>query len=182
MLPVTNSSTDELRWFAVQTRHRHEKRIAERLGRSEIETFLPVHRAVHRWRNGVNAQIEIPLFPGYLFTRVRASQRVPLLRQPGVIAIAASSSSPTPIADSEIAQIRRAAETVRAEPHPYLAIGQRVKIISGALAGVEGILLRKKNELRVVVSIDIIMRSIAVDVSEFDIEPLAPSRGMWERA
>lgn len=182
MLHPTNSSDYELRWFAVQTRHRHEKCIAERLHQEDIETFLPVHRAVHRWRNGVKAQVEIPLFSGYLFTRIRGTQRISLLRHPGVIAIAASNSSPTPIPDDEIAHIRRAAETVKTEPHPYLAVGQRVKIVEGSLRGLEGILVRKRNELRVVVSIEIIMRAVAVDVSEFEIEPVREHQLMRGRA
>jgi len=179
MLHPTSSSADDLRWFAVQTRHRHEKKIAERLHQEDIETFLQVHRAIHRWKNGVNAQVEMPLFSGYLFTRIHGAQRILLLRHPGVIAIAASSTSPTPIPDDEIAQIRRAAETVKAEPHPYLAVGQRVKIVEGALRGMEGILVRKRSELRVIVSIEIIMRSLAVDVSEFEIEPIRARHGTW---
>ncbi|ABF39890.1 transcription antitermination protein nusG [Candidatus Koribacter versatilis Ellin345] len=182
MLESKCNGYDELHWFAVQTRHRHEKRVAERLRQSEIETFLPIHRAVHRWKNGINAEVNLPLFPGYLFTRLRGSQRIPLLREPGVIAIAASSNSPTPIGDNEIAQLRLVAESVKAEPHPFLAIGQQVKVVAGPLFGMEGILIRKKSEYRVVVSVKIIMRSVAVDVSELEIEPVRTSHLRWEEA
>ena len=163
---------DVFRWFAVQTRHQHEKRIAERLRQGEIETFLPVHRSVHRWKNGVNANIELPLFPCYLFTRIKDAQRLSLIRQPGVIGIAASNSSPTPIGDDEISMLRLVADQVKAQPHPYLSVGERVRIIAGPLAGMEGILTRKKHELRVVISIEIIMRSVTVEISEFEIEPV----------
>jgi transcription antitermination factor NusG len=166
------NEADGLRWFAVQTRHHHEKRIAERLQQIEIETFLPVHRSVHRWKNGVNAELELPLFPCYLFTRVKEAQRLRLVRQPGVIGIAASNTSPTPIGDDEISRLRLVAEQVKAQPHPYLAVGERVRIIAGALAGMEGILTRRKHELRVVISIEIIMRSVTVEISEFEIEPI----------
>ena len=171
-LEITRNEADGLRWFAVQTRHHHEKRIAERLQQVEIETFLPVHRSVHRWKNGVNAELELPLFPCYLFTRIKEAQRLRLIQQPGVIGIAASNTSPTPIGDDEISRLRLVAEQVKAQPHPYLAVGERVRIIAGPLAGMEGILTRKKHELRVVISIEIIMRSITVEISEFEIEPI----------
>jgi transcription antitermination factor NusG len=171
-LETIRNEDDAFRWFAVQTRHQHEKRIAERLQLGAIETFLPVHRSVHRWKNGVNANIEQPLFPCYLFTRIKDAQRLSLIRQPGVIGIAASNSSPTPIGDDEISMLRLIADQVKAQPHPYLSVGERVRIIAGPLAGMEGILTRKKHELRVVISIEIIMRSVTVEISEFEIEPV----------
>jgi transcription antitermination factor NusG len=176
MSPAVPDRQNALFWFAIQTRHRHEKRIAARLQSAELETFLPVHRAVHRWKNGVNAHVELPLFPCYLFARTRLAERVRLLREPGVLSIAASSLSPTPIPDEEIARLRVAAATVKAEPHPYLTVGDRVRVIAGPVAGLEGILLRKKHELRVVVSMEIILRSITVEVSEFEIEPIREAR------
>lgn len=172
MLQTNINEQHGLHWFAVQTRHHHEKRIAARLQLAEMETFLPVHRAVHRWNNGVLAHVELPLFPCYLFARISFAQRVRLLKEPGIISLAASNLTPTPLPDEEISHLRLVAESVKAQPHPYLAVGQRVKIVAGPLTGVEGILLRKKHELRVVVSIEVIMRSITVEVSEFEIEPI----------
>lgn len=174
--PAAPDRQNALSWFAIQTRHRHEKRIAARLQSAELETFLPVHRAVHRWKNGVNAQVDLPLFPSYLFVRIPVSERLRVLREPGVISIAASSLAPTPIPDDEISQLRVAAASVKAQPHPYLAVGERVRVIAGPVAGLEGILVRKKHELRVVVSIEIILRSITVEVSEFEIEPVRNAR------
>jgi transcription antitermination factor NusG len=173
--PMANK-LDAKQWFAVQTRHRHEKRVAERLQQSQMETFLPTHCAVHRWNNGVRATVNLPLFPCYLFARIKSSQRVRLLQDAGVIGLAASNSSPTPIADDEISRLRIVAESVKAEPHPYLAIGERVRIVTGPLSGIEGILLRQKHGFRVVVSIEIIMRSLTVEVSEFEIEPIRNAR------
>lgn len=171
MLSGQNQSTN-LMWFAVQTRHHHEKRVAARLQAGETETFLPVHCAVHRWRNGVQAQVETPLFPSYLFARFRSAERMQVLRDPGVLSLAASSASPTPIRDEEILLLRQVAETVKVEPHPYMAIGERVRITAGPLTGLEGFLARKKQDLRVVVSVEAIMRSVAIEISEFDIEPV----------
>lgn len=165
-------------WFAIQTRHRHEKRIAARLREADIETFLPLHRSSHRWKNGVTARVDLPLFPSYLFTRVKRSDRLRLLREPGVLSIAASNASPTPIADADMLQLRLAAAGLQAEPHPYLAVGERVRVVAGVVAGLEGILVRRKNELRVVVSIEAIMRSVTVEVSEFEIEPLRVARAL----
>jgi transcription antitermination factor NusG len=89
-----------------------------------------------------------------------------------VVGLAASNSSPTPIGDDEISSLRLVAEQVKAQPHPYLSVGERVRIIAGPLTGMEGILTRKKHELRVVISIEIIMRSVTVEISEFEIEPI----------
>ena len=172
MFAPTNDP-QKLHWFAVQTRHHHEKRVAERLQSLSLETFLPTHRAVHRWKNGIHAEVVLPLFPSYVFARVHSQQRVRLLQDPGVISIAASSSSPTPIPDGEIENLRFVVGTYRAQPHPYLAIGDRVKIIAGPLTGMEGILVRRKQELRVVLSIDAILRAVSVEVSELEIEPVS---------
>ncbi len=167
-----SDSIADLKWFAVQTRHHHEKRVAERLQAVETETFLPVHCSVHRWKNGVRAQVETPLFPSYLFARFRSTERMQVLRDPGVLSLAASSSAPTPISDDEILFLRQVAEKVKVEPHPFLAIGERVRIMVGPLTGLEGFLVRKKQELRVVVSVQAIMRSVAIEISEFDIAPV----------
>ncbi len=166
-------------WFAVQTRHRHEKSVATRLGLAKVETFLPVRRSLRKWNNGVHAEVNIPLFPCYLFTRFSPAQRLSLLQTPGVLGLAASNTFPTPIADGDIAAIRIATERLKVEPHPYLNIGERVRITYGVLAGMEGILLRKRRELRVVISLEAIMRSITVEVSEFEIEPLIIRTSGW---
>jgi transcription antitermination factor NusG len=160
-----------LSWYALHTRSRHEKRVAERLSSQALETFLPVHRSRNTWKNGVHADVDLPLFPCYLFARAPIHERIRLLQQPGVLGFAASSSRPTVIPDEEIAVLRIATESLRAEPHPYLSSGDAVRIVAGPLAGMEGILTRRKREYRVVLSIEAIMRSIVVEVSEFEIEP-----------
>jgi transcription antitermination factor NusG len=162
---------EPLNWYALHTRSRHEKRVAERLSSQELETFLPVHRSRRTWKNGVHAMVDTPLFPCYLFARATIYERFSLLQHPGVLGFASSTSRPTVIPDEEISVLRAATESLRAEPHPYLNSGDAVRIVAGPLAGMEGILTRRKQEYRVVLSIEAIMRSIIVEVSEFDIEP-----------
>jgi transcription antitermination factor NusG len=168
---MTNS-TRSLHWYAVHTRSRHEKSIAARLDSQATEVFLPLHRSRHTWKNGVHAEVDLPLFPCYIFARVGINDRLRLLQTPGVLGFAASSARPTAIPNEDIALLRTATAKLKAEPHPYLSCGDRVRIVAGALAGLEGILTRRKQECRVVLSIEAIMRSIAVEVSEFDIEPM----------
>ena len=163
-------------WYAVQTRPHHEKRVEERLRMYSLQTFLPVHRCRHLWKNGVRAIVEMPLFPCYLFARASIYDRVNVLRIPGVLGLASSSAHPSKISAEDIEALRAAVENLRAIPHPYLNAGDRVRIISGPLTGMEGILIRRKQELRVVVSIEIIMRSIAVEVSEFEIAAIRSVR------
>ena len=169
-------SDSPLNWYALHIRSRHEKRVAERLGSQSLETFLPLHRSRHTWKNGVHVDVDLPLFPCYLFARAFAHDRLRLLQHPGVLGFAASSSSPTVIPDEEISVLRTATERLKAEPHPYLHNGDAVRIVTGPLAGMIGILTRRKQEYRVVLSIEAIMRSIVVEVSEFDIEPQEKKR------
>jgi transcription antitermination factor NusG len=163
-------------WFAVHTRSRHEKTIVARLNSQSTEVFLPLHRSRHAWKNGVHAEVDLPLFPCYLFARIDIHDRVRLLRTPGVLGFAATSAHPTAIPNEEIALLRTATERLTAEPHPYLNCGDRVRVVTGLLAGMEGILTRRKHQYRVVLSIEAIMRSVAVEVSEFDIEPIEKQR------
>jgi len=180
MIPEEISSTlcleMPLSWYALHIRSRHEKRVAERLASQSLETFLPLHRSRHTWKNGVHADVDLPLFPCYLFARASIHDRIRLLQHPGVLGFAASSASPTVIPDEEISVLRTATESLKAEPHPYLSNGDAVRIVSGPFKGMTGILTRRKHEYRVVLSIEAIMRSIVVEVSEFDIEPQEKKR------
>jgi transcription antitermination factor NusG len=130
-----------------------------------------LHRSRHTWKNGVHVNVDLPLFPCYLFARATINDRSRLLRHPGVLGFAASTAKPTVISDEEISALRTATDNLKAEPHPYLDNGDAVRIVAGPLAGMTGILTRRKHEYRVVLSIEAIMRSIVVEVSEFDIEP-----------
>ena len=179
MMETANSeqpSATSPRWYAVRTRPRHEKRVAAQLREKSLEAFLPVHRCRHKWKNGVLADLELPLFPGYLFARTSISERIRLLQLPGIIGFATSTAHPTAVPDDDIDALRKITDSLRVEPHPFLNAGDRVRIIAGPLAGLEGILTRRRHELRLVLSVQIIMRSVAVEVSEFDIEPVQVDR------
>jgi transcription antitermination factor NusG len=172
---VVDSGTS-LGWYALHIRSRHEKRVAERLVSQSLETFLPLHRSRHTWKNGIHVNVDLPLFPCYLFARATVNDRTRLLRHPGVLGFAASTAKPTVISDEEISALRTATDNLKAEPHPYLNNGDAVRIVAGPLAGMTGILTRRKHAYRVVLSIEAIMRSIVVEVSEFDIEPSGRAR------
>ncbi|HXC94882.1 MAG TPA: UpxY family transcription antiterminator [Edaphobacter sp.] len=165
-----------LGWYALHIRSRHEKRVAERLISQDTETFLPLHRSRHTWKNGVHVDVDLPLFPCYLFARAAIHDRIRLLQHPGVLGFAACSARPTVISNEEISILRAATEDLKAEPHPYLSNGDAVRIVSGPLAGITGILTRRKEKYRVVLSIEAIMRSLVVEVSEFEIEPMEKKR------
>lgn len=163
-------------WYAVQTRPRHEKRVAEEARARDFEEFLPIHRCRNRWKNGVTADVELPLFPCYLFVKVPLRERLRLLQLPGVIGLAVNSTHPTALAQADMEALRALSVICHAEPHPFLKAGDRVRIVAGPLTDMEGILVRRKQELRVVLSLDFILRSVAVEVSEFDIEPVRERR------
>lgn len=158
------------RWYAAQTCSRHEKRVSERLSANGIEGFLPLYTTQRRWADR-KAKVELPLFQGYIFVRIPLSNRMRVLQLPGVVRLVSSRGQAVSIDDTEIRSLRQGLATGGiAEPHPFLKIGERVRVVMGPFAGCSGVLLRKKDSLRVVVSLDIIMRSVAVEVDACDIE------------
>ncbi|MGD0546772.1 MAG: UpxY family transcription antiterminator [Terracidiphilus sp.] len=160
-------------WFAVFTSPRHEKRVEQYLAQREIEHYLPLYRSPRKWRNGLKVVLELPLFPGYIFVRIRRTERVRVLEVPGVLAIVGGTAGEmAPLPDAEVDALRTGLHLRHSEPHPYLTVGQRARIRSGALAGLEGIVVRKKNSLRVVLTLDLIMQSIAVEVDGEELEPV----------
>ncbi|HZU23044.1 MAG TPA: UpxY family transcription antiterminator [Terriglobales bacterium] len=157
-------------WYAAQTCSRHEKRVAEYLAGRGIESFLPLYVAQRRWADR-KARVELPLFPGYLFVHIPLAERLRVLELPGVVRLVSSRGQALAIGEAEIESLRQGLRAGgKAEPHPFLKIGERVHVLAGPFAGCSGILLRKKDSLRVVVSLDIIMRSVAVEVDACDIE------------
>jgi transcription antitermination factor NusG len=161
-------------WFAVYTSSRHEKCVAKHFDERRIENFLPLYQREHRWRKRSSVQLELPLFPNYVFVHIGPQQRIPVLGVPGVLGIAGG-RMPSALPEGEIETLRAALAVSSLQPHPYLVMGERVRIKGGAMAGMEGILLRRKNELRVVLTIDLIQRSVAVEMDAQDVEPV-PSR------
>jgi transcription antitermination factor NusG len=161
------------RWFAVYTTARHEKHVSEILTERRIETFVPLYRATRQWKKSRPVVLELPLFPTYVFVRIAREARGAVLGTPGVLSIVGSSREPWPLPDPEIDAIRLGTQMRKIEPHPYLTVGEKVRIKAGVMTGIEGVLVRKKNEFRVVLTLDSIMRSVAVEVDADDIEPVS---------
>ena len=161
-------------WYAVYTSSRHEKRVYEHLGSRQIESFLPLYRVLHRWKNGCVVNVELPLFPNYLFVRMARQERIRILEVPGVIAVVSQGREPMPLPEFEISSLRQNLQSHKFEPHPYLAVGERVRVRSGPLAGLQGVLSRKGNGLRFVLTLDLIKQSVAVEIAASDLEPAVP--------
>ncbi len=157
-------------WYVAYTSANHEKRVTEQLLQRSVEHFLPLYESVRRWKDR-RMNLQLPLFPGYVFVRLSLCDRLKVLQVPGVARLVGFNGQPAVLADREIEVIR--ASTVAhlyARPHPYLTVGRRVRIRRGTFEGMEGILVRRKNALRVVLSIELIMRSVSVEVDASDLE------------
>ncbi len=162
----------QARWYAAYTAPRHEKRVSQQMDERQIHCFLPLYRSVRRWKDR-RKQLDLPLFPGYVFVHLALRDRLRVLQLPGVVQLVSFCGKPAALPDAEIEALRNGLEgNVRAEPHPYLAVGRRVRIRGGSVAGLEGILVRRKQKFRVVLSVALIQRSIAIEVDEADVEPL----------
>ncbi|MFZ1005880.1 MAG: UpxY family transcription antiterminator [Candidatus Sulfotelmatobacter sp.] len=156
-------------WYAVYTWAHHERRVAEMIAQRKIRGFLPVYRSLRRWKDR-RKEIEMALFPSYVFVYIALRDRLRVLEIPGVVDIVGAKGKPTPLADHEIECFQRGMEgCVRIHPHPFLQVGRRVRIRCGSLAGLEGILIRRKDGLRLIVSIEILRRAVAVEIDESDI-------------
>ena len=159
------------KWYAVFTMARHEKKIAWNLGQRDIESFLPLYRTKHRWKNRRTVALELPLFPNYLFVRIDPHERLRVLSIPSVVSIVSVGREPVPVSDQYITGLRDGLLTYRIEPHNGLEVGDRVRISRGAMADMIGVLDRQKNAFRVVLTLEMIGRSVAVEVDLADIEP-----------
>jgi transcription antitermination factor NusG len=172
--PIRTADHSSLRlWYAAYTWANHEKRVAQQLSVRSVEHFLPLYESVRRWKDR-RVQLQLPLFPGYVFVRLALRDRLQVLEIPSVARLVGFNGAPTPLPDAEIEALKAGlAGGVRAVPHPYLKVGRRVRITSGPFEGLEGILIRRKNELRFVISIDLIQRSILLQIDSTSLEPLA---------
>jgi transcription antitermination factor NusG len=157
-------------WYAAYTSAKHEKRVAEQLSRRSVEHFLPLYETVRRWKDR-KVRLQLPLFPGYIFVRLALRDRLQVLQVPGVANLVGFSGTPTALPQEEINALRTSLRNgARAAPHPYLAVGRRVRINKGPFAGLSGILLRRKASYRFVISVKLIQRSVAVDIEGTDFE------------
>jgi len=167
---LVSSVMESPKWFAVYTTPRHEKAVARHFEFRRIESFLPLYMEMHRWKNGCRVNVEQPLFPGYIFARIGRRDSTQVLSVPGVLLIVGSGREPLALPDFEIEALRSGLHLRKFEPHPYLVVGEKARIKSGSLAGMVGILARKKNSLRVVLTLELIMRSVAVEVDADELE------------
>jgi transcription antitermination factor NusG len=167
---LVSSVMESPKWFAVYTTPRHEKAVARHFEFRRIESFLPLYMDMHRWKNGCRVNVEQPLFPGYIFARIGRRDSTQVLSVPGVLLIVGSGREPLALPDLEIEALRSGLHLRKFEPHPYLVVGEKARIKSGSLAGMVGVLARKKNSLRVVLTLELIMRSVAVEVDADELE------------
>jgi transcription antitermination factor NusG len=171
------SSTDvnisgDLPWWAVYTRHQHEKSVAEMLSNKGFDVFLPLYDSVRRWKDRKKL-LSLPLFPCYVFVRGGMTRKLQVVSTPGIHMILYHGEQVAQIPHTEIQAIRAVVEGhFRVEPHPFLKCGDRVRVIRGSLDGVEGILTRKKNSIRLILSVEMLAQSVAVEVNASEVEPI----------
>ena len=167
----------ESAWCALYTRHQHEKVIAQALAYKGFEVLLPLYDSVRRWKDR-RKLLSLPLFPGYVFVRGGVTRRLQVLTTPGVHMILCTGDRVAIIPEKEIEAIRKAINgPYRIEPHPFLKCGDRVRVRRGALEGVEGILVRKKNLCRLVLSVHLVAQSVGLEIDASEVEP-APTPGI----
>jgi transcription antitermination factor NusG len=186
-LPAANAPNDfdafglptsylEPHWYAVYTCANHEKRVAAEIEARDVEHFLPIYSSVRRWKDR-RVTLDLPLFPGYVFVRLALRDRLRVLQIPNVVRLVGFNGQPAALPDDEMDILRSGFSLhLRAEPHPFLTVGRRVRITAGPFAGLEGVLKRKKSSLRVVVSLELIQRSVAVDVDAADVQGVVSAR------
>jgi transcription antitermination factor NusG len=163
---------DQVRWYALHARSRHEKLVAEELQKKGIETFLPLRRITRHWSDRVK-KIDLPLFSGYLFVHIPLKERLEVLQTRGSVRLVGFHSLPVPVSEKELDAVRRfVEEEISMDPFPYLAEGDRVYIRSGPLKGVEGFIVRKDKHTRLVISLDLLLQSISVEIDEALVEKI----------
>ncbi len=160
----------EVNWYAVTTRSRHEKAVAEQLWQKEIECFLPLHEVVSKWKDRFK-KVQFPLFPGYLFVHVPIQERrLDILKVPSVVRIIGFNGEPESIPEAEVQAVKQLVfSTLPYDPYPYIVKGNRVEIVRGPLRGLQGSLVEKKGTLRFILSIDLIQEAVACEVDACDV-------------
>jgi len=160
-------------WYAVYTLPQNERSAVRHLQLREIEAFLPTFETIRVWKNRQRIRTILPLFPTYLFVRINRPERVKVLQSPGVLQIVGNGRESIPVPDAEVDFLRSGFHGNMAEPYRELVIGEKVRIRSGALQGIKGVLVRRKNSLRFVLALDAINQFAAVEVDAHDLEPAA---------
>jgi transcription antitermination factor NusG len=161
----------EPRWYAAYTCANHEKRVAEQLARKSVGHFLPLYETTHRWKDR-RVRLQLPLFPAYVFVRLALRDRLQVLEIPSIVRLVGFNGHPTPLPLEDIESMRTClSRGHRMEPHRYLRSGQRVRVLSGPLEGLTGIVVRQKNRTHFVISLELLMRSVAVEIDIADLDP-----------
>ena len=157
-------------WYAVYTRSRFEQVVQRQLDLKEINSFLPLYSRISQWKDR-KREVYLPLFPGYLFVQIDASKRLVVRKTVGVVNIVGNADGPLEVSEQQIVAIRTFIEKgLRCDPHPYLKVGKKVRVSEGPLAGLEGLLVRKKNRSLFVISVEMIQRSVSVELESWKIE------------
>jgi transcription antitermination factor NusG len=160
-------------WYAVRVRSNYENNVSTVLEHKGVEKFLPTYRSRRKWGDRIKT-LDLPLFPGYVFCRIPLDERNLVLTVGGVVDIVSVGRVPAAVSDAEIDAIRTVVESrVHAEPWPFIKVGETVRIHSGSLAGLEGILLRVKNSWRLVISVTLLERSVAIEIDAAYVTPLS---------
>ena len=170
--PVSGAAPEESNWYAIYTKPRHEKWVAGQLQQQNVDTFLPLLEQIHRWSDR-RSKVEVPMFSCYAFVRIvqTAEERLRILRTPGVFGFVGSEREGTAIPHEQIENLRTALrEKIPCAVHPFIRMGQRVRIRGGSLNGVEGILVRQGGEQSVVISVELLRRSVSIRVDGYGIE------------
>jgi transcription antitermination factor NusG len=167
-----NPISDDLSWFALHAKATHEKRVASLLTYHGYEWFLPLYRCRRRWSDRIK-EVDLPLFPGYVFCRFVSQTRGPLLRIPSVMGIVGIGRTPIAIDPLEIAAIQRVVQSgFGIFPHPFIQVGQRVRIDGGSLNGLEGLIVDVRKRNRLIVSVSLLQRSVAVEIDSAWVTPV----------
>lgn len=170
--PHTPVNSEDLHWYAARLRANHEKRVAERMSDRNIEHLLPLYSSRRQWKDR-KVSLLMPLFPGYLFVRLCVRDRLRVLEVPGVAGLVGTRSQAVPLADDEIRAIQGCVNAAsRIAPHPYLSVGNRVRVRSGPFCGIEGIIVRTNNKARLVISLSLIQSSASLEIDQFELEPV----------
>jgi transcription antitermination factor NusG len=163
-------------WYALKVRPRLEKQVSMNLSAKGYELFLPLYKRKTRWSDRIKV-LEEPLFSGYLFCQFDVTKRLPILQTPGVRSVVGIGKCPEPIDVEEIEAIRRVVSAgLNYQPHPYLTVGDAVRVEHGALMGLVGLVTQVKNEFRLIISVNLLMRSVSVEIDRAWVEPVGEAQ------
>lgn len=172
--PCPIHGSNEYPWYAVTVCPRHEKKVVWNLDHRGVRCFVPTYRSVRKWKDR-RKELDLVLFPGYVFVQLdlqERDKRLAMLTTPGVLRFVTFHGEPVPVDQDEIKFINSTLTSgIAVSPHPYLQKGRRVRVVRGALAGIEGILVRRKERFRLVLSVNLIMQSVALEVDESEVTP-----------